>query len=178
MLLLCPVMALTVLSCALTEPIPPSPTRGADSREALVGAYLEAIAARNSSALIALTDPVVDARADVAALVESRGGSSLRSPAIGWRDEFGGIYVVANVTGTDTTSGRPQQLEIPISGQNGRFYLALGSAPNQSGNAVTSSPSPRSYPYIFEVLLEEQLGGRRFLDGTGAPASKCAEPRC
>ena len=136
------VAALTLVSCAVTQSTPPEASRGAATRDALVDAYLTALASRDTQALTALVDPAVDARADVAALITASGGTLLGNHAVAWRDEFGGIFVVATVTGTNAGSNQPTSLTIPISRKAGRFYLALGSADLRGSDSSISSPSP------------------------------------
>src|SRR4029079_6056385 len=117
-----------VVACDVTEPLPPTAARGAASREALGDAFLTSRAAGDSQALIALTDPVVDARSDVAALIGSSGGVRMAEPVIAWRDEFGGVDVGATVTGSHRASRVSATVTVPISRKADRFYLALGSA--------------------------------------------------
>ena len=138
------VMASTLVSCGVAESTPSAGLRGADTRESLVDAYLAAVAARDIPALTALTDPAVDARTDIVTLVGSSGGANLPNRTISWRDEFGGVYVIATVTGADATSSRPITLIIPISRKSGRFYLALGQANLSGSDSLISSPVPTS----------------------------------
>jgi hypothetical protein len=141
---MCLVTSTAVVACDVTEPLPPSAARGAASREALVDAFLTAVAASDTQALIALTDRVVDARSDVAALLRSSEGVRLAEPMIGWQDEFGGVYVVVTVTGANAATGASATLTVPISRKAGRFYLALGSANLGGSDSLISSPVPPS----------------------------------
>jgi len=143
-LLLCSVTSTAVVACDVTEPLPSSTARGATSREALVDAFLKGVAASDSQALIALTDPVVDARSDVAALIRSSGGVRMAEPVIAWRDEFGGVDVVATVTGANAATGASATVTVPISRKADRFYLALGSANLGGSDSLISSPVPPS----------------------------------
>ena len=138
------VVTISLLACTNADPKPPAADRGAGTRETLVAAYLMALAARDGDALITLTDPVVDARADIVRLVETSGGTRVSEPTFNWRDEFGGTYVIATVTGTDTASGRLVSLTIPISRKANRFFLALGQADLRASDSVISSPLPTS----------------------------------
>jgi len=138
------VTSTAVVACDVTEPLPPTAARGAASREALVDAFLTAMAAGDSQALIALTDPVVDARSDVAALIRSSGGVRMAEPVIAWRDEFGGVDVVATVTGANAATGASATVTVPISRKADRFYLALGSANLGGSDSLISSPVPPS----------------------------------
>jgi len=138
------VTSTAVVACDVTEPLPPTAARGAASREALVDAFLTAMAAGDSQALIALTDPVVDARSEVAALIRSSGGVRMAEPVIAWRDEFEGVYVVATGRGANAPTGASATVTVPISHKADRFYLALGSANLGGSDSLISSPVPPS----------------------------------
>ena len=135
------VAAVLVVGCAPTAQVPGG---GRDSKEALVDAYLAALQADNSNAMLLLIDPRVDARSDVVAVLEKNGGQRLADPTARYVDEFGGAYIIATVACTNVTNGSKIQLTVPVSHSNGRYYLALGQAPPSGSEAGIASPSPRS----------------------------------
>ena len=116
--------------------------RGRETKEAVVQAYLTALQAKDSKALLALVSPQVDAQADVTRVIQADGGKPLKEVEVSYRDDFGGIYVVATVTGRVATGDSPFQTMIPISRVGDRCYLALGQAPPTGSEADTASPSP------------------------------------
>ena len=81
-------------------------------------------------------------------------------------DRYLGLMVIGGpastcfVESTDETS-----TEVRISVKCGEPLITIGS-------------TGAGYRYFFEVLLEEPLAGRLVIDGTGAPATRCAKPRC
>lgn len=56
-------------------------------------------------------------------------------------DEFGGVFIVATVDGVIASDGSAFETTIPISRENGRYYLGLGQATPTGSEADTSSPS-------------------------------------
>lgn len=116
--------------------------RGRETKEAVVQAYLTALQAKDSKALLALVSPQVDAQADVTRVIQADGGKPLKGVEVSYRDDFGGIYVVTTVTGRVTTGDSPFQTRIPISRVGDRYYLALGQTPPTGSEADTASPSP------------------------------------
>ncbi len=116
---------------------PSAQTRGSESKEVLVEAYLTALQAGDSSAMLSLVSLRVEARAEVADAIRKNGGRPLKDVTVSYLDEFGGIYIVATVNGTNADDGSPLQLTIPMGHENGRYYLALGHAPPTGSEADT-----------------------------------------
>ena len=116
---------------------PSAQTRGSESKEALVEAYLTALQAGESSAMLSLVKPGVEARVEVADAIRKNGSRPLRDVTMSYLDEFGGIYIEATVNGTSTGDGSTLQLTIPMGHENGRYYLALGHAPPTGSEADT-----------------------------------------
>jgi hypothetical protein len=131
-----------VVAVALVAGCAPSAeTRGRESKEALVEAYLTALQASDSNAMLALVSPRVEARAEVADAILKNGGRPLRDVTVSYLDEFGGVYIVATVNGTNAGDGSRLQLTIPMGRDSGRYYLALGQAAPTGSEADTVSPS-------------------------------------
>jgi hypothetical protein len=120
---------------------PGAETRGSESKEALVEAYLTALQAGDSSAMLSLVSPRVEAQVEVADAIREDGGRPLKDVTVSYLDEFGGVYIVATVTATNLGDGSRLQLAIPMGRDNGRYYLALGQAPPTGSEADTVSPS-------------------------------------
>ena len=135
-------LAAAVLALALVAGCAPSAqTRGSESKEALVEAYLTALQAGDSNAMLSLVKPGVEAQLEVADAIRKDGSRPLRDVTVSYLDEFGGVYIVATVSGTNAGDGSTLQLTIPMSHDNGRYYLALGQAPPTGNEANTASPS-------------------------------------
>jgi len=95
-------------------------------------------------AMVAACAPVadtVDARAAVANAIEHDGGKQIKNLTLRYLDEFEGIYVVATVQGLIAVDGSAFDTTIPMSRENGRYYLALGQGTPTGNEADTSSPS-------------------------------------
>jgi len=135
-------LAAAVVAVALVAGCAPSTqTRGSESKEALVEAYLTALQAGDSNAMLSLVKPGVEAQLEVADAIRKDGSRPLRDVTVSYLDEFGGVYIVATVSGTNAGDGSTLQLTIPMSHDNGRYYLALGQAPPTGNEANTASPS-------------------------------------
>ena len=119
-------------------------TRGSESKEALVEAYLTALQAGDSNAMLSLVKPGVEAQVEVADAIRKDGGRPLRDVAVSYLDEFGGVYVVATANATSVGDGSGLQVTIPMSRDNGRYYLALGQAPPTGNEADIVSPVAQS----------------------------------
>jgi hypothetical protein len=131
-----------VVAVALVAGCAPSAeTRGRESKEALVEAYLTALQASDSNAMLSLVSPRVEARAEVADAILKNGSRPLRDVTVSYLDEFGGVYIVATVNGTNAGDGSRLQLTIPMGRDSGRYYLALGQAAPTGSEADTVSPS-------------------------------------
>jgi hypothetical protein len=135
------VAAVLLAGCGSAAQVPGG---GRDSKEALVDAYLAALQAGNSNAMLLLVDPRVDARSDVAAVLQKNGGQRLADAKVTYLDEFAGVYIVATVACTNASDGSKLQLTVPVSLHEGRYYLALGQAPPSGNEAGIASPSSRS----------------------------------
>jgi hypothetical protein len=120
---------------------PGAQTRGSESKEALVDAYLTALQAGDSNAMLSLVSPRVEARAEVADAIRKNGSRQLKDVTVSYLDEFGGVYIVATVNGTNAGDGSRLQVTIPMSSDNGRYYLALGQAAPTGNEAGIGSPS-------------------------------------
>lgn len=135
--LLAAVVALALVAgCA-----PGAETRGRESKEALVEAYLTALQAGDSNAMLSLVNPRVEARAEVADAIRKNGGRPLKGVTVTYLDEFGGVYIVATVNGTNAGDGSRLQVTIPMGRDNRRYYLALGQATPTGSEADPVSPS-------------------------------------
>lgn len=135
--LLAAVVALALVAgCA-----PGAETRGRESKEALVEAYLTALQAGDSNAMLSLVNPRVEARAEVADAIRKNGGRPLKDVTVTYLDEFGGVYIVATVNGTNAGDGSRLQVTIPMGRDNRRYYLALGQATPTGSEADPVSPS-------------------------------------
>lgn len=117
--------------------------RGRDSRDAVARGYLDALRGNDAGAMLALTNPGVDARSAVGDAITNDGGKALRDVRVSYLDEFGGDYVVALVHGTLVSSGADFETRIPISRIAGRYYLALGQANPSGAEASTAIPTER-----------------------------------
>jgi hypothetical protein len=120
---------------------PGAETRGSESKEALVEAYLTALQAGDSNAMLSLVNPRVEAQAEVADAIRKNGSRQLKDVTVSYLDEFGGVYIVATVNGTNAGDGSKLQLTIPMGRDNGRYYLALGQAAPTGSEADTARPS-------------------------------------
>ena len=99
-------LAAAVLALALVAGCAPSAqTRGSESKEALVEAYLTALQAGDSNAMLSLVKPGVEAQAEVADAIRKDGGRPLKDVTVSYLDEFGGVYIVATVSGTNAGDG-------------------------------------------------------------------------
>ena len=135
-------LAAAVVAVALVAGCAPSSqTRGSESKEALVEAYLTALQAGDSNAMLSLVKPGVEAQVEVADAIRKDGGRPLRDVTLSYLDEFGGVYIVATVNGTNAGDGSTLQLTIGMGRDNGRYYLALGQAPPTGSEANIVSPS-------------------------------------
>ena len=135
-------LAAAVIAVALVAGCAPSTqTRGSESKEALVEAYLTALQAGDSNAMLSLVKPGVEARVEAADAIRKNGSRQLKDVTVSYLDEFGGIYIVATVIGTNAGDGSTLQLTIPMGRDNGRYYLGLGHAPPTGSEANIVSPS-------------------------------------
>jgi hypothetical protein len=120
--------------------VPSAETRGRESKEALVEAYLTALQAGDSNAMLSLVNSRVEAPVEVADAIRKNGSRPLRDVTVSYLDEFGGVYIVATVNGTNVGDGSRLQVAIPMGRDNGCYYLALGQAAPTGSEADTASP--------------------------------------
>jgi len=119
---------------------PPAPS-GQPQREALIRSFIEAVQRDDAAAIAAMTDPAVDPRADIAALLDAHGGRPWDDLRVTWGpDDFRGQAVFATITGT-TPDGQ-DSIKILTVWDRERATLALGSAPSVDPGADTTSPRP------------------------------------
>ena len=122
----------------------PGPTSESSSqlqREALIESFIEAVQRNDAAAIAAMTDPKVDPRADIAALLDAHGGRPWKNVRVAWGpDDFGGQAIYATITAT--TPDGPDSIKILTIRESGRATLALGSAPGVDPGADTTSPRP------------------------------------
>jgi hypothetical protein len=128
---------LVVAACTLGAETP-----GRGSKEALVEAYLVALQASDSKAMLSLVDPRVEAGAEVAEALEEHGGVPLKDVTVSYLDEFGGSFIVATVKATNAIDGSSIEFTIPIGRADDRFQLALGLGTPTGSEANPASPSP------------------------------------
>lgn len=115
---------------------------GLQSREAVIGAYLDALARRDAAAIAMLVPPTVDARQDIAAALGRYGGLRLNDVTVTYLDEFGGVYVIATVAGTGAADLLRHQIQVPVARVGGRYFLALGAARPSGSEANPASQHP------------------------------------
>lgn len=122
----------------------PGPTSAPSSqmqREALIGSFIEAVQRNDAAAIAAMTDPLVDPRADIAALLDAHGGRPWENVRVAWGpDDFGGQAIYATITAT--TRDGPDSIKILTFWDTERATLVLGSAPGVDPGADTTSPRP------------------------------------
>lgn len=110
-------------------------------RQALMDSFIEAVQRNDAAAIVAMTDPKVDPRADIAALLDAHGGRPWENVRVVWGpDDFGGQAIYATVTAT--TPDGPDSIKILTIWESGQATLALGSAPGVDPGADTTSPRP------------------------------------
>lgn len=137
-----PWVAAVVIAVALVAGCGPgAQARGGESKEAMVEAYLAALQAADSNSMLMLVKPGVDAQADVADAIRTAGGRPLTGVTVSYLDEFGGTYIVATVGCTSVGDASSLQFTIPMTRDNGRYYLALGQAAPKGNEADTVRPS-------------------------------------
>jgi hypothetical protein len=115
-------------------------TGGRESRESLVEAYLTALQAGDAEAMLSLVGPNVDARVAVADEIQRDGGKELKNVTVRYLEEFGSSMMVA-VNGVFAGDGSTFVTTIPMSRENGRYYLSLGQGTPTGNESDTSSPS-------------------------------------
>jgi hypothetical protein len=133
-------LAVAMAGCSLLPGTTPAPA-GQQERKALIGSFIEAVQKNDAAAIAAMTDPLVDPRADIAALLEAHGGRPWTDVRVTWgADDFGGQAIDATITAT--TPDGPDAITISTVWDMGRATLALGSAPGVNPGADTTSPRP------------------------------------
>ena len=129
-----------VAACSVFPAASPA-SPGQVARERVVVAYLAALEHRDASAIAAMVSPGVDATSDIASALDRYGGVRLHDTRVTYLDAFGGIYVVATVTGTGD-GGAAYEIRVPISRVAGGYYVALGEVAPSGSQADPSSPRP------------------------------------
>jgi hypothetical protein len=133
-------MVVALAGCSLiprTTSVPSSQMQ----REALIGSFIEAVQRNDAAAIAAMTDPLVDPRADIAALLDAHGGRPWENVRVAWGpDDFGGQAIYATITAA--TPDGPDSIKILTFWDTERATLGLGSAPGVAPGADTTSPTP------------------------------------
>lgn len=129
-----------VAGCSLV-PAPTAAPAGQAEREVLIGQFIDAVEVGDAAAIAGMTDPVVDARADIAAILEAHGSRPWSNVRVAWgADELGGQAIWADITGT--TPLGPDSIRILTIWDTQRATLALGAAPGIDPGSDPSSPRP------------------------------------
>lgn len=114
---------------------------GQAEREALIGSFIEAVQRNDAAAIAAMTSPVVDPTADIAALLAAHGGRPWQDVRVTWGpDLFAGQAIDAVITAS--TPDGPDSVRVGVEWDGGRAMLALGSVPGGDPGADTRSPRP------------------------------------
>jgi hypothetical protein len=133
-------MVVALAGCSLIPGTTSAPSSQMQ-REALIGSFIEAVQRNDAAAIAAMTSPLVDPRADIAALLDAHGGRPWENVQVEWGpDDFGGQAVDAVITAS--TPDGPDSIRIGVAWESGRAWLALGSAPGVDPGADTTSPRP------------------------------------
>ena len=133
-------MVVALAGCALIPGTTSAPS-GQVQREALIGSFIEAVQRNDAAAIDAMTDPLVDPRADIAALLDAHGGRHWENVRVAWgADDFGGQAIYSTITAT--TPDGPDSIKILTFWDTERATLVLGSAPGVDPGADTRSPRP------------------------------------
>ncbi len=133
-------LAAAVAGCSMLSGTTPAPS-GQMQREALIGSFIDAVQRNDAAAIAAMTDPLVDPRADIAALLDAHGGRPWENVRVAWGpDEWGGQAIYATIAAT--TPEGPDSIKILTIWDTKRATLALGAAPGADPGADTTSPTP------------------------------------
>lgn len=133
-------VAVAVAGCSVLPGTTSAPA-GQREREALIGSFIAAVQENDAAAIAAMTDPRVDPRADIAALLEAHGGRPWTDVRVTWgADDFGGQAIDATITAT--TPDGPDAITISTIWDMERATLALGSTPGVHPGSDTTSPRP------------------------------------
>ena len=133
-------LAVAVAGCSLLAGTTQEPA-GQQHREALIGSFIDAVQRNDAAAIAAMTDPMVDPRADIAELLKAHGGRPWTNVRVSWGpDDFGGQVIDATITAM--TPDGPDAITISTIWDRERATLALGSAPGVDPGADTTSPRP------------------------------------
>lgn len=134
------VLVAAVASCSLMPGATPAPA-GQAQREVLIGQFIDAVERGDAAAIAGMTDPAVDARADIAAILEAHGDRRWSDVRVEWgADELGGQAIWADITGT-TPAGR-DSIRVLTIWDTRRATLALGAAPGIDPGSDPASPQP------------------------------------
>ena len=133
-------LAVAVAGCSVLPGTTSAPA-GQQERKALIGSFTAAVQGNDAAAIAAMTDPRVDPRADIAALLEAHGGRPWTDVRVTWgADDFGGQAIDATITAT--TPDGPDAITISTTWDMERATLALGSTPGVHPGSDTTSPRP------------------------------------
>ncbi len=133
-------MVVALAGCSLIPGTTSEPSSRVQ-REVLIDSFIEAVQRNDAAAIAAMTDPKVDPRADIAALLDAHGGRPWENVRVAWGpDDFGGQAIYATITAT--TPDGPDSIKILTIWELGWATLALGSAPGVDPGADTTSPRP------------------------------------
>ncbi len=133
-------LLVAVVGCSILPAASPAPP-GQVNREVLIGDFIEAVQRNDPAAIAAMTDPLVDPTADIAALLAAHGGRPWQDVRVTWGpDDFGGLAIDAVITAS--TPDGPDSVRVGVAWDGSRATLALGSVPGESPGADTRSPRP------------------------------------
>jgi hypothetical protein len=133
-------LLVAVAGCSMLPGASPAP-QGQAEREVLVASFIDAVQRNDAQAIAAMTSPVVDPTADIAALLAAHGGRPWQDVRVTWGpDDFGGQSF--DVVITAMTVGGPDTVRVPVSWDGIRATLGLGSAPGVDPGSATWSPTP------------------------------------
>lgn len=133
-------MVVALAGCSMLPGASAAPP-GQAEREALISSFIGAVQRNDAAAIAAMTSPVVDPTADIAALLDAHGGRPWENVRVTWGpDEWGGQAIDAMITAT--TPDGPDSIKIGTFWDTERATLALGSAPGVDPGADTTSPTP------------------------------------
>ena len=134
------IVAAAVGGCSLLSGASAAPA-GQAQREALMGSFIEAVQRNDAAAIAAMTDPLVDPGAEIAALLGAHGGRRWEDVRVTWgEDGIGGQAIDATITAM--TPGGPDSITILVIWDGTTATLGLGSAPGIDPGSDPGSPRP------------------------------------
>ncbi|MBT1186747.1 hypothetical protein HET69_22780 [Streptomyces sp. CJ_13] len=120
------------------------PKPGPESERAAADAYVAALNAEDTKALIALAPPGNDAGAEAAEKVERLGGRGLRLQSVEVQLDFGPDAASARLV-TAAGNGSVHEERIVLTRIDGRWYITLGQNPDATNGktpSTTQKPTP------------------------------------